>query len=100
MTTPHKYEADIIAWAKGATIEQRCKDHYIDWHEVEHPQWYTGFEYRQKVAKPADIVAIRYVTYTCDLDVTTIAGFGKPNKVKFSFDSDTRELVSVEHLKS
>ena len=101
MTTPQKHHKEIIAWAFGALIEKRDQDlPGMGWDKDPNPTWSSCFEYRIAEVKPADIVVIQYVTYTNHLGLTSIANFGKPNKVKFTFDRGTRELISVEHLKS
>lgn len=47
MTTPHKHQATINAWAAGAQIQCRRNDR-DRWEDTDHPGWSPDFQYRVK----------------------------------------------------
>jgi hypothetical protein len=47
---PHPHKDLIIAWANGATIEERYG--HLPWDQEDNPRWYPHYEYRIKPVEP------------------------------------------------
>lgn len=57
---PHKHAELIKAWADGAEIQYRYQN-FIDWYDIENPDWDVSKEYR---IKPAEKV-VRWLWAYC-----------------------------------
>ena len=64
---PHKHAELIKAWADGAEIQYRYQN-FIDWYDIENPDWDVSKEYR---IKPAEKV-VRWLWVRKDMHGTWI----------------------------
>jgi len=96
----HKHYNEIVAWAGGAKIQYRYADKqapYI-WEPLptKTPAWREDYEY-QVEPKPNNN-CLRYVYSENNEDSVRFDYLRKEN-VKFTFDGETNELISVEMIK-
>jgi hypothetical protein len=89
---PHKHAELIKAWADGAEI-QSLSQMGAGWQAMpDKGEWLDNYEYR---IKPENIIVEDHVYYSESINTWNNATFKKPN-IRFTFDSETKTLKSVE----
>ncbi len=94
----HKHAELIHAWADGAQIE--CKQHGYEncWADVGYPNWENPYcVYRIKPMRNPDFYTYLAVTHSYT-GTQALCRYGSDN-VKFTYDGETRKLISAEVLK-
>jgi len=101
----HKHYDLIIAWAGGAEIECRKNDSY-DFQKTSKPHWIEDFQYRIKPKPPVVRYAVAPRPAVDGLNQNGFQSFPLQytsiqtprDNIKFTFDGNTFELLSVEKL--
>ena len=102
MTTPHKHEALIKAWAEGATIE--CFSiNQQKWVTQFSPYWFTNHFYRIKPEPKSDVIiygTIQEEEDTCFSHklLHSCKVKDKFDNIKLTFDGETGKLKAAEVL--
>lgn len=93
---PHKWAEVIKAWADGKPIQVRFKNSTF-WIDEEFDSGVPLFNDsdREWRVKPEPVVVEKYIWLDAAHNETRISVSSSPN-VRFTFDSDTKELVNVE----
>jgi len=89
----HKHADLIHAWAEGAQIQSRADGGY--WEDRDYPSWSPDWEYRIKPEPKPDIVL--YPSFVFDY-LTNEDKWFTGNKLKITFDGETKELKGAEVL--
>lgn len=104
---PHKWAEVIKAWADGKPIQFRISElgDWEDYHPDQlrksnasalfHPFDVPRFDLFEWRVKPEPVVVEKYIWLDAAHNETRISVSSRPN-VRFTFDSDTKELVNVE----
>lgn len=96
---PHKWAEAIKAWADGKPIQVRFKNGAF-WIDEEFDGGVPLFNDpdREWRVKPEVIAIEKYIWLDASCNETRISVSSSPN-VRFTFDSDTKELVNVEGIR-
>jgi hypothetical protein len=106
---PHKHHDLIVAWAKGAEIEERKhgQDEHgsarYSWEEVRNPHWYINNEYRIKPTPKPDTITYGRVFLHISKNLLPTRVYleeggtrlEESDNVKFVFDGETNKLKEV-----
>lgn len=107
---PHKWAEVIKAWADGKPIQFRISElgNWEDYHPDQlrqsnasalfHPFDIPRFDLFEWRVKPEVIAIEKYIWLDASCNETRISVSSSPN-VRFTFDSDTKELVNVEGIR-
>lgn len=91
----HKHAELIIAWANGEQIQVLSDD----WWDIGDPGWYEYKKYRVKPNHNKELLAHVGLTATRDLQFTSKCFSSlHPANVKFTFNHETGEFITVEKL--
>lgn len=100
MKTPHIHAAVIKAWADGAPIQHSTFEG--GWTDVKNPCWNPLVKYRVKPEPKTDIIKYFHTNLMQDGDKVYVTPqfYSTHSNIKVVFDGETRELKSVELIKS
>lgn len=98
--TPHKHHDLIVAWAKGAKIEQYITS-ISAWCHNESPLWRENTHYRVKPEPKPDVVLYAYIGLMGPNNASINPVNADDRKVKsdtcmFIFDGETGKLKKAE----
>jgi hypothetical protein len=97
----HKHHDLIVAWAKGAVIEERTQgqdEHgpaWYPWEEVRNPHWYVNNEYRIKPTPKPDIIYWGILNYLGISGPIFRECSQEHSNIKVVFDGETHKIKEV-----